>query len=437
MPRFLLPSHLGPAINPKYEFPPHLQKVQEFVLNAIFKPDGRAVISLPVRTGKSYYCSYILPTWFLLNNPDQRIIFVSHSGRFSELYGNMVKQAINHFGEGPSALNMGYKSRADFRLNAGGGMFSCGWGSSVTGRGGNLIIIDDLVKDSLQVASATNREKMATWLKTDLLTRCEPDASIVSVLSRRHPEDPAGLFIDMGWPELRIPALNPQNVSIWPSRFPTSDLLRKKKELEESGQGWIWSCLYQGLPIDPQSVAFDPSWFDNILIDQEPKGGINIISVDPSKARKADQKNNDPCGVVVVNIGENNKLTVLDGFSKKIPANQIVEEIIELTKIYKPKAISVETIDLQILLLYDLEKRLQEEKLIYSTTLHKYEPKSDKVARIELSLTPFLAKSRIKIHDKACLRPLIRELEQFPQCTHDDFSDALTQSVWLATKLLG
>jgi len=394
------------------------------------------VVSLPVRHGKSEYFSYILPAWLLLNNPEKRIILVTHSGRFSELFGNRVKTLISRFQYEGACLDKNYKSRGDFRMAQGGGMTSLGWGGGITGRGGDLILVDDLITDSLQAMSASNREKLGIWLRSDLLTRCEPGASVISVLSRRHPEDPAGLFLGMGWPELKMQALT-DGVALWPERYDAQALLNIKSDLECSGQGWIWSCLYQQEPIDPSSVAFPAHFFDNILVPEEPKGGFNIISVDPSKARKSDQKNNDPCGVVVVNINNDNLLTVIDGFSRKISVDRIVDELLILIKQYRPKVVSVETIDLQLLILHELERRLVDEKLIYGTDLRSYEPRGDKHARIELSLTPMLAKSRIKICDKACLRPLITELQQFPCSAHDDYVDSLTQSVWLASKILG
>jgi len=442
MPRFLYPSSLGFALHKDYQFPPHLQRVQEFVLNTVFTSGGEGILTLPVRHGKSFMCSYLLPAWLLLVRPETRILTVSHSARWSEIYSGMpARAALKYFGTGASALHPDFQSRGNFKTVAGGGLFATGEGTSLAGTGYDLIICDDLIKDTQHAASPTRREQLIEWIGADLLTRREKSSdlgkcSVISILSRRHPRDPAGFFQELGWPELHMPALDENDNALWPAKFSAEELIKIREDYENTGQSWIFSNLYQGHAVDPASVAFDPEWLKDLYIDEPPTGGINILAIDPSHARNTEQKSNDPCAMVLINVNTTTgRIVVVDGIIRKMPVTHIVDEAMQLIQKYRPSIVSCETIDLQWLLLQQLEERLKEAKLIYSTNLKSYEPKTDKCVRIELTLAPLLAQGRIKIMRKPILRPLLTELEQFPHSLHDDAVDSLTQACWNAVSL--
>jgi predicted phage terminase large subunit-like protein len=243
------------------------------------------VIEMPPRHGKSTITSLYFPAWYLGFYPEHRIILASNESNFAARWGRAVRDLILEVG--PPALGIeldpATTAVADWDLVTKGGMFCCGKGGPVTGRGSNCMILDDLVKDSEEAASEAERRKLANWLDSTAFTRLEPDAEgldpvVVLMHTRWSERDPAGLVLagevgaHIAWKEVRLPALaedddplgRPPGYALWPERISREVLEAKRRGDEANTQADVYwfEAMFQGRPTPKSGGMFrmDEQW---------------------------------------------------------------------------------------------------------------------------------------------------------------------------------
>src|ERR1700733_2043428 len=138
----------------------------------------RLLINMPPRSGKSELVSRIFPAWYLGNFPDNKIIFASYEASFAAEHGAAARDLVEEYGN--EVFGVTIKSKMSSMARWGieghrGGMMSVGAGGPLTGKGANILILDDLIKDSEQAESVTQLEKLWAWFgcfhpDTDYLT---------------------------------------------------------------------------------------------------------------------------------------------------------------------------------------------------------------------------------------------------------------------------
>lgn len=138
-----------------------------------------------------------------------------------------------------------------------GGYKSSGVGSSITGRGADVCIIDDPIKNSEEAKSSTIKDKIIDWYDSTLVTRLEPDGAIILIQTRWAVDDLTGYILDNEpdeWTVLNFPALNENGESFFPERFTTEHYLRTKKNMSD----YWWNALYMNNPISDGGMFFKP-----------------------------------------------------------------------------------------------------------------------------------------------------------------------------------
>jgi predicted phage terminase large subunit-like protein len=251
---------------------PYLMLISQLLSVAVREGDARFIVLLPPRHGKSELISKWAPVWFLSNNPTKRIILTTYEADFAASWGRKVRDIINE-NSGALGINMRRDSSAGARwdLAEGGGMQTAGVGGAITGKGGDLIIIDDAVKNYEQAMSPTYRKKSIEWFHSTLYTRREPGASVVLLMTRWHELDLGGHLIEeypKDWVIIRLPAIAEEGdlvgrepgEALCPERFPLQALepLRDAKgELEQL----VWHALYQQTPRMLEGGIFKRSWW--------------------------------------------------------------------------------------------------------------------------------------------------------------------------------
>src|SRR5437763_3094660 len=171
----------------------------------------RLIITVPPRSLKSLCASIAFPAFLLGHDPSQRLINVSYSQELGAKFTSGFRQVINSnwyrciF----PATRAARDTEGEFETTRGGGRVAISIGGSMTGRGGNVIIIDDPLKAE-EALSRSARERVNDYYGTTLLTRLDSkvDGVIVLVMQRLHAEDLAGRLIDEGgWTHLNLPPL--------------------------------------------------------------------------------------------------------------------------------------------------------------------------------------------------------------------------------------
>jgi len=253
----------------------HLTYVADRLVKLAHEPI-RLIVTMPPRHGKSELISHWTPIWFLKRFPHKRVIVTSYQTGYATEWGGMAKRTLEENAEILRlSLTQDTKAKAHWRIKGfGGGMTAVGIGGALTGRGGDLIIIDDPIKSQKEALSETYRNSTWEWYRATLRTRVQKGGSIIVLMTRWHKDDLAGRLIESQreesaygdrWEVINLPALAEENdplgrrpgEALWPQMFDEASLLSTKQEL---GSSW-WQAEYQGSPIVQGGNIIKEEWF--------------------------------------------------------------------------------------------------------------------------------------------------------------------------------
>lgn len=249
------------------------------------------VISMPPQHGKSMTITETLPSWYLGRNPESRVIEISYSEDFAQLFGRRNKVKIEQFGEiFGTELAKSPNNNTEFELsNNIGGMISRGILSGVTGRPANLMIIDDPIKTRQEADSETIRNRIWDEWENSFKTRLCAGAKVILIQTRWHEDDLAGRILQR---EKNVERIN------LPCEAEENDLLGRKPGealCPEIGKGssWLldfkrsyqgkegsraWNALFQGRPTSAEGNLIRRDWWR--YYEALPQMVEEIISVD-------------------------------------------------------------------------------------------------------------------------------------------------------------
>jgi predicted phage terminase large subunit-like protein len=283
-----------------YELPRHIDLLNTEIRSLCrgdYEGDYRGIIfSVPPRHGKSFEVSHYTPPWFLGTWPEKTCAVASYEADFAASWGKRAREVLETRGPEVFGVEVDPSNRAANywrvrRLRRGrpvyGSMLTTGIGGPLTGRGVNLMIVDDPVKNALEAHSKTKRNAVWEWWTSTAATRLEPGGVIVIIMTRWHEDDLAGRLIKEmndgnGWRFkcINLPALAEQEdplgrapgEALWPERYPVENLESTKRALGS----YVWNSLYQGRPAARAGGFFDPDWFE--VVD-EIEGGHVVKSM--------------------------------------------------------------------------------------------------------------------------------------------------------------
>jgi predicted phage terminase large subunit-like protein len=220
------------------------------------KPNGRLVVMAPPRHGKSEITSRWLAAWYLDHHPSHHVLLGSYEAAFARRWGGLVRDYFEA-PDSPAWTTVRPDSRAAnlWETPEGGGMACAGVGGPFTGRGGHLLIGDDLIKNWDQASSSLMRAKVWDWWISTFLTRMEPGASVILIMTRWHHADVVGQLLEEdgdNWEVVQLPALatGPDELGrvegepLCPERFPLEALEDRRRQVGPM----IWEGLYQQAP---------------------------------------------------------------------------------------------------------------------------------------------------------------------------------------------
>ena len=261
-------------LSPQYMRPDHLQPVVELLERCEREP-VRAVVACPPRHGKTELLLHAI-AWRLLRNPAVRIAYVGYSVDFARSKSRKARWLAQAAGvrivEDAARLE-------DWRTPAGGGLLATGVGGPLTGHGVDLLLCDDPVKNRVEAESQRHRQMIWEWWTDVAMTRLEPGASAVVVMTRWHEDDLAGRLVREGWPYVRLPALGPDGTALWPARWPADALERIRASIGE----YSWASLYMGQPRPRGGALFSGTWTYRTL----PEGLRYAVGVDWAYSAKS------------------------------------------------------------------------------------------------------------------------------------------------------
>lgn len=239
----------------------------------------RLIVTMPPRHGKSELCSKYLPAWYLGVYPDHRVILSSYEASFAADWGRKARNVLEEHGNEVFGIQVATSPSSAHHWNIArhsGGMQTAGVGGPITGKGANLLIVDDPVKNAEDAASETMRHKAWEWWQSTAYTRLEPNGAAIVIQTRWHQDDLAGKLLadqEQGgerWRVVNMPAISDDGRALWPERFP----LERLRDIQRTLGSYFWSALYQQRPTPPEGGKFKRDWF-------------KVVPSIPAGARKA------------------------------------------------------------------------------------------------------------------------------------------------------
>lgn len=272
----LSPAGYLPRLVEGWSAPPHVRMVADAIRDAVAGTGpNRVIVTMPPRHGKSTLVSRAAPVWFLNTWPDRKVGLASYEADFAAEWGHLVREAIReHAGWLDVRLDPNFSNRAAWFTTAGGGMFTAGVGGPFTGRGFDLLIIDDPIKNAVEAASPTVRDRLWSWFTSTAYTRLEPGAAVAVLQTRWHEDDLVGRLLRAQqeggdvWRVIDLPAIAEPTVErpdplgrsegepLWAARYDAEALARIRAAVGSS----VWSALYQGRPVPADGSVFRRSW---------------------------------------------------------------------------------------------------------------------------------------------------------------------------------
>lgn len=242
-------------------------------LEAVERGDiKRLIVTMPPRHGKSEIVSVQFPAWAIGRNPDKNVIEASYSGDLAVDFGRQVRNIVasERYGFLFPNLSLAEDSQAKGKWNTNGrGAYNAvGVGGATTGKGADLLLIDDPIKNRQDAESQVVRDSLWDWYTSTARTRLSPQGAIVVVMTRWHDDDLVGRILRSenasSWDVLHLPAIathdeayRKEGEALWADHFSLPILEETKRDLGT----YDWSSLYQGNPLDSDSQEFRKDLF--------------------------------------------------------------------------------------------------------------------------------------------------------------------------------
>ena len=275
--RWSTPGELARVTSPKTVQTPALDLIDEALVEVLDQPDRRLIITMPPQEGKSTRAAKDFPIWALTQNRELRIVTASYSQSLANRNGRAIRNTITANPGLSLSIAPDNGSVSEWQL-AGheGGVLSVGIGAGVTGRPADMLIIDDPIKDRKEADSETFRDSRWDWWTDAASTRLAPGAPVVVILTRWHEDDLAGrlLAAEDGdrWQVLNIPAEadhRPEDgqtdpLGREPGEFMVSARGRTTKQwqdIKRSKGARTWAALYQGRPSAVEGNLLQRGWW--------------------------------------------------------------------------------------------------------------------------------------------------------------------------------
>ena len=412
----------------------YLKIIGRAIVEAVEKGGGRMIVLGPPRHGKSLFISHWTPTWFLDRWPHKKVILTTYEANFAASWGRGVR---NEFKENPFCkwTKVREDSQAgDWWLTTqGGAMATAGVGGPITGKGGDLIIIDDAIKNDEEANSEIIQERNINWFQTTLYTRLEPKGtiivfmplwnkkSLVSWLRTEHPDN---------WRIFSFPAIALENdpfgrkegEALCPERFdlPALEQIRLAQMKKDPAH---WYGLYQQQIVDPQGGLFKRQWL-RYFTDYPAGIYSSYLTVDEAFSTK---KTADYTVVMHTKADGHGRLFVHD----YVRARMNISELINILFDYKRRIPTLRGVWVEIppgetetnsAILYAIREEMKRRGVFFR--LEGLRPSTNKTARAQ-ALIDLAANGMLFLRESQ--HELIGELLSFTGIDdeHDDLWDAL------------
>jgi predicted phage terminase large subunit-like protein len=395
----------------------------------------RLIINMPPRHTKSEFASYLLPAWFLGKFPGKKIIQCSNTAELAVGFGRKVRNLVGSEQYARIFPNVSLRSDSKaagrWSTNANGEYFAIGVGGTVTGKGADLLIIDDPHSEQEAAIANTNPEvydKVYEWYGSGPRQRLQPGGSIIVVMTRWSKRDLTGKILKSSierdgdtWEIIDFPAILPSGKALWPQFWRLEELQALKEELPVSK----WNAQYQQQPTSEEGALVKREWWQEWKLEKPPVCEYIIQSWDTAytKNERSDYSACTTWGVFYLNEDEMQpNIILLDAVKERLEFPELKERALQYYKEWEPDVFIVEAKAAGSPLIFELRRM--------GIPVSEFTPTrgNDKIARMN-SVTDLFASGKVWAPRKRWAEEVIEEMAAFPNSEHDDLVDSSTQAL--------
>lgn len=321
--------------NPAYKAAAHHRLIAQ-KLEAVERGEiKRLMICMPPRHGKSELASRRFPAWCIGRNAGRQVIAASYNSDLANDFGREVRNVV----ASPEFralfdVILAQDSQAANRWHTdGGGMYvAAGVGTAVTGRGADILLIDDPFKDREEADSELRRQRVWDWYTSTAYTRLMPGGAIVVINTRWHDDDLSGrLLEEQGsggdkWEVLSLPAISEADEALWPEWYPLDRLEQIRAVLPARD----WNALYMQNPIPDDGDFFKAAWFGEY---EELPPGLTMYGASDYAVT---DKGGDFTEHGVIGVDHNANIYVADWWKKQATSDVWIEAKCDLVLKHEP-----------------------------------------------------------------------------------------------------
>ena len=389
----------------------------------------RLIINMPPRHTKSEFASFLLPSWMVGRRPDLKIIQTTHTTELAIRFGRKAKTLIDspeYQSVFKTTLREDSKAAGKWETDQGGEYYAAGVGSAITGRGADLLIIDDPHSEQ-DALNAQALERAYEWYTSGPRQRLQPGGSIVVVMTRWNMKDLTGALLKSQkeiksdkWEIIEFPAIMPSGKPVWPEYWKLEELEGVKASLSIGK----WNAQWMQNPTAEEGSIIKREWWKVWNKDYMPQLHHVIQSYDTAFLKKetADYSAITTWGIFYPNPDSPAHLILLDAVKERLEFPELRKKALEQYKYWNPETVIVESKASGLPLTYELRK--------IGIPVINYTPSkgNDKHARVN-AVAPIFESGMIWAPDEKFAEEVVEECAAFPYGDNDDLVDSMTQAV--------
>jgi len=391
----------------------------------------RLIVNMPPRHTKSEFASTYFPAWIMGKQPNRKIMQTTHTGELAVRFGRKVRNMMdtdNYKKIFPGVeLQADSKSAGRWETNKSGEYFAAGVGGAITGRGADLLIIDDPHSEQ-DALSLTQMEACWEWYTSGPRQRLQPGGAIVLVMTRWSAVDLTAKLLSAQkepkadqWDIIEFPAIFPEtNHPLWPEFWALDELEKVKASLPVVK----WNAQWMQTPTAEEGSIVKRNWWNEWTHDELPSVKYIIQSYDTAYSKKttADYSAISTWGVFKPSEDAPDSIILLDAQKDRWDFPELKRVAYEEYQYWEPDMVLIEAKASGTPLTHEL-RRLGIPVVNYSPSRGH-----DKHSRMH-SVAPIFESGLVWAPDKRFAEEMIEECASFPFGANDDLCDTMTQAL--------